>query len=348
MKHKKYLNYAVDTLEKLVNIPSPSGFTENAMKFMKKEAEQMGYAAKIEHTGCLVVDVPGESKSEDILCLAAHVDTLGAMVSAVKPSGFLKFSSVGGYTMQSIEGEYCKIHSRSTGKVYTGTVLTTAPSVHVHDDAKTQERIEKNMEIRLDEKVFSAEDVKKLGIGAGDYVSFEPRFEHTKSGFIKSRHLDDKASAAVLWGILKFMSDKKLKPAQHVKMMLTGFEEVGYGAGWLPEGVTKILAVDMGAVGEDLTGDEYHVSICAKDSAGPYNYEMTSQLIKLAQENELAYAVDVFPHYSSDVAVAIKGGNAVAGALIGQGVHASHGMERTHEEGLYNTMMLVMAYIGLK
>lgn len=360
MKYKEYLDYAIDMIEKLVNIPSPSGFTRNAMKFMKAEAEKLGYKGRIENTGCLVIDVPGKIAdnecrnnivgitSQDVLCLAAHVDTLGAMVSAIKPSGYLRFSSIGGFTMQGIEGEYCRIHTRSNGKTFTGTVLTTQPSVHVYDDARTQERSLKNMEIRLDEKVFSAEDVRNLGIEVGDYVSFEPRFEHTESGFIKSRHLDDKASAGIIWSILKYMSDHHLAPVYDIKVMLTGFEELGYGASWLPEGVTKMLAVDMGAVGADLNGDEFHVSICAKDSTGPYNYEMTNELIALAKKKNLAYAIDVFPHYGSDIGSAMRGGNQIAGALIGQGVHASHGMERTHEEGLYNTLLLVMAYIGLE
>lgn len=347
MKYREYLDYAINILEKLVNIPSPSGFTKDVLQFMKKEAEDLGYTAQIQPTGCLVVDVPAANDSEEVLCMTAHVDTLGAMVRSIKSDGFIKFTSVGGYMIQSVEGEYCKVHSRRTGKSFTGTILSSEPSVHVYDGAIKMERTEKNMEIRLDEKVFSAEDVRKLGIEAGDFVSFDPRFVHTESGFIKSRHLDDKASAAVLFAVLKYMKDAQLKPARHVKVMLTGFEELGYGASWLPEGVTKVLAVDMGCVGDDLNGDEYHVSICAKDSAGTYDYDMTNELIDLARKHQIAYAIDVFPHYGSDVAAARRSGHLITGALIGQGIHASHGMERTHEEGLYNTMTLVMAYLGI-
>lgn len=344
---KSYLNYAVDLIEKLVNIPSPSGFTKNALLFMKEEAQNLGYEAQIQPTNCLVVDVPGIKEGEDVLCLSAHVDTLGAMVSAVKSSGYLKFSKVGGYMMNSIEGEYCKIHSRSTGKTFTGTIMTTAPSVHVYDNAYKIEREEDNMEIRLDERVSCAEDVRSLGIEVGDFVSFDPRFVYTESGFIKSRHLDDKASAALLFAVLKYMKENGLKPSCHAKVMLTGFEEIGYGASWLPAGVTKMLAVDMGCVGADLTGDEFHVSICPKDSSGTYDYDMTNTLIALAKEHEIAYAIDIFPHYGSDVAAARHSGHPIAGALIGQGVHASHGMERTHEDGVFNTMKLVMAYLGV-
>ena len=202
------------------------------------------------------------------------------------------------------------------------------------------------MEVRLDEIVRNREDVKALGIGNGDYISFDPKFQYTEKGFVKSRHLDDKASVGVLLGLLKDMSERKAVPEKKLKILISNYEEVGFGASWLPEDITEFLAVDMGAIGDDLNGNEYSVSICAKDSSGPYDYEMTNRLIFLAKEHKLDYAVDIFPHYGSDVSSALHGGNNIRGALIGQGVHASHGMERTHRKGLENTLKLVQSYIG--
>ena len=339
------MEYVVSFLEKIVNIPSPSGFTSQVMKTVEEEAARLGYDARYNRKGGLVIDVPG--RTGKVLGLSAHVDTLGAMVRSISPEGMLRIIPVGGFMMESIEGMYCKVHTR-TGKTYTGTILTREPSVHTYDNAKTLERKPKNMEVRLDEEVHGEEDVEKLEISAGDYISFDPMFVYTESGFIKSRHLDDKASVAVLMGVLKELSDSKGQPEQTLRLVISNFEEVGFGASWIPEEIEEFIAVDMGAVGDDLKGDEYKVSICALDSSGPYDYDMTNRLIEIAKERALEFAVDVFPHYGSDVGAAIRGGHNIRGALIGQGVHASHGTERTHVRGLEQTLRLIEGYIGLE
>ena len=335
-------SYIIQTLEKLVNIPSPSGFTKQIMDYIQQEAEAFGYESEYIQKGGLIVHVPG--KSSETVGLSAHADTLGAMVRSITSEGMLKFVSVGGYTMTSIEGEYCKIHTRD-GRTYTGTILCTSPSVHTYDDARTLERKERNMEIRIDEQVKSKEDVLNLGINHGDYISFEARFEYTKSGFIKSRHLDDKASVAVLLGLLKDLSENHQQPAKTIKILFSNLEEIGSGANYLPGDITEFIAVDMGALGDDLAGSEYAVSICALDSTGPYDYELTTQLIEHAKEKQIPYVVDIFPHYGSDASAAMRGGNNIRIALIGQGIHASHGMERTHETALMATLNLLQAYI---
>ncbi|HIX14691.1 MAG TPA: M42 family metallopeptidase [Candidatus Hungatella pullicola] len=339
------MSYVVSFLEKLVNTPSPSGYTREAMELVRKEAASFGYASSYNQKGGLIIEVPG--RSHRTLGLSAHVDTLGAMVRSITPEGRLKIMPVGGYMMESIEGMYCKIHTRK-GKTYTGTILTKSPSVHTYDDAKTLERNVKNMEIRLDQQVHSSEDVKALGIGAGSYVSFDPMFVYTESGFVKSRHLDDKASVAVLMGVLKDLSQSGKKPERTLKLVISNYEEVGFGASWIPQDIEEFIAVDMGALGDDLGGDEYKVSICAMDSSGPYDYDMTNRLIDTAERLGIDYAVDVFPHYGSDVGAAMKGGNNIKGALIGQGVHASHGTERTHVKGMEQTLKLIEGYIFLE
>lgn len=341
----KTINYIVQTIQTLVNIPSPSGFTKQIMEFVRAEAESFGYSCEMSMKGGLVISVEGRDK--ETIGLSAHVDTLGAMIRSIDSDGTLRFTMVGGYTMHSVEGSYCKIHTRD-GRVYTGTILIKSSSVHSYDDARTMERTDRNMLVRIDEIVDNKEDVLDLGINSGDYISFDAEYEYTDNGFIKSRHLDDKASVAVLLGMLKEMSERKLTPSKNIKILISNYEEVGFGASWLPEEITEILAVDMGVVGDDLNGSEYKVSICAKDSTGPYDYDMTGILIDLANENYIDYVVDIFPHYGSDVSAALRGGHNIRGALIGQGVHSSHGMERTHIKGLENTLKLLKAYIDLK
>jgi putative aminopeptidase FrvX len=338
------MDYIIKTIESLVNIPSPSGYTKEIMEFVRKEAEGYGYPCKFNQKGGLIISVPG--KGDETLGLSAHVDTLGAMVRSIDSEGTLKFTLIGGYTMHSVEGAYCQVHTRD-GRTYTGTILIKSSSVHSYDDARTIERTDRNMLIRLDENVKCREDVLALGIDSGDYISFDAKFQYTDTGFVKSRHLDDKASVAVLLGILKEMSEQKLMPNKKLMILISNFEEVGFGASHLPQEINEFLAVDMGAVGDDLNGSEYTVTICAKDSSGPYDYEMTNLLIALAKENEVDYVIDIFPHYGSDVSSALRAGNDIRGALIGQGVHASHGMERTHKLGLENTLKLLKAYIGV-
>ncbi len=336
------MEFIVNTIKELVNIPSPSGYTKEVMEYVRNKAEGFGYPCEYSKKGGLIISVPGKEK--ETLGVSAHVDTLGAMVRSVSANGMLKFTLVGGFTMQSIEGSYCKIHTRE-GKTFTGTILSKSPSVHTYDDARTLERSEKNMEIRIDEQVKNKEEVLALGINTGDYISFDANFEYTKSGFVKSRHLDDKASVAVLLGLLRDMQEENVVPQKNLKLVISNYEEVGYGASWLPEDITEFLAVDMGAMGDDLNGSEYAVSICAKDSSGPYDYELTNKLINTAKRSEVDFVVDIFPHYGSDVSAALRGGNNIRGALIGQGVHASHGMERTHIKGLENTLKLLEKFI---
>lgn len=344
MKAQETMEYAVLFLEKIVNIPSPSGYTKDVMKAVEQEAARWGYETSYNRKGGLVITVPG--KEREAVGLSAHVDTLGAMVRSVSKEGMVRLVPIGGFMMESIEGMYCKIHTR-TGKTYTGTVLTKEPSVHTFDGARTLERNARNMEIRLDEMVYSDKDVERLEIGAGDFVSFDPMFVRTESGYIKSRHLDDKASVAVLMGVLKDMAESGFVPEKTVKLLISNYEEIGYGASWIPQEITELLAVDMGAVGDDLGGDECKVSICAKDSSTVYDYDMTNRLIEIAKQRGIDYAVDIFPHYGSDVGAALKGGNDICGALIGQGVHASHGTERTHIRGMEQTLRLIEGYIGM-
>lgn len=336
------MEYIIKTIEKLVNIPSPSGFTKEVMSFVEEEAKGFGYSCEYSQKGGLIISVKGQS--EETVGLSAHVDTLGAMVRSITSEGMLKFALVGGYTMHSIEGSYCQIHTRD-GRTYSGTILSKSPSVHSYDDARTLDRTEKNMEIRIDEIVKSKDDVLNLGINSGDYISFDPKFSYTETGFIKSRHLDDKASVAVLLTLLKELSEGNLVPKRNLKLVISNYEEVGFGASSIPNEITEFIAVDMGVIGDDLNGTEYAVSICAKDSSGPYDYELTNHLINLAKENKLDYVIDIFPHYGSDVSAALRGGNNIKGALIGQGIHASHGMERTHKTALLNTLKLVKAYV---
>lgn len=334
--------YTLEFLEKILNIPSPSGYCHHIMEHIKNEALELGNAFEVTNKGCGVITIEGENK--EVIGLSAHVDTLGGMVRSIKGDGSIRFTSIGGYLMNSVEGEYCKIFTRDE-KTYEGTILSTKPSVHVNDDIKEHKRIEANMEIRMDETVSSKEDTEKLGIEVGNFIAFDPRVKINENGYIKSRHLDDKAGVAVLFGLMKYLKEHNIKPKKTIKVFISTYEEVGHGSSYIPEDITELVAIDMGAIGEDLTCTEQDVSICVKDSSGPYDYFMVNEFAKLAKENNLGYALDVYPHYASDISAALNGGNNIRGALIGPGVHASHGMERTHIDGIENTLKLLILYV---
>ena len=344
MKTKEYVEYMVKQAVDVLDIDSPTGFTKNAAEHIINEYKKLGFEPKLTTKGGVIVDLGGKD-SEDAILVEAHMDTLGGMGCKIKDNGNLELTPLGGFSPNNGEAENCRIYTRD-GQVYEGTFQLNDASVHVNDDYKTTAREFKSMEVVIDEEVSSADDTKKLGIMIGDIVAFEPRTRVTKSGYIKSRFLDDKLSVGILLGQAKYLADNKITPERKLFHHITVYEEVGHGAcGTVPEGVTEILSVDMGCIGEGLDCKETQVSICAKDSAGPYNYDVVSNLIQTAKDNKIDFAVDVYPHYGSDADAALNAGYDVRHGLIGAGVYASHGYERSHKKGVENTFKLLINYI---
>lgn len=337
MKH--YIDFIAEQLKTLTAIPSPSGYTKNATDYLMKLLQDMGYEPKLSRKGNVFVTIGGEGEP---LVLAAHVDTLGAMVRSIKDNGRLRPTTLGGHVWSTADGENCTIHTRD-GKVYTGVVLNTEPSTHVAD--KKVETLEENMEILLDEPVSTKAETLALGIQTGDIIAMDPRTVITESGYIKSRFLDDKLSASILLGIAKIVKDESLSFHRKVSLLFTVYEEVGHGGSFVPEDTTEMISVDMGCVGADLGCTERMVSICAKDSGGPYNYDLVTELSNIAKEEQLNYAIDVYPHYGSDVEATLHAGYDIRHGLIGPGVYASHNYERSHLDGVKNTFLLLTTYI---
>lgn len=340
---KKYLDYALKKLDEVLNIPSPTGFTHMAADYLDKELSKLGYQAKRDHKGGISVDLGGQN-ADDALLLCCHLDTLGGMVAEVKENGRLRIAPVGLLSPNNTESENVLVHTRS-GKTYSGTYQLLVPSMHINTDYETQPRTFATMEVVVDEKTASEKETRALGIEVGDYVSFMPRVVITESGFIKSRHLDDKLSACILLAYAKYLKEENISPARNTYLHFTVYEEIGHGASaYCPPGVTEVLGVDMGCVGIGAQCDECMVSICAMDTAGPSSYDMVTKLIAAAQKNNLHYGVDVYPHYVSDPDAVLKSGFDVRHCVIGAGVYASHGYERSHIEGLENTYELIKAY----
>lgn len=341
-----YADYAWEQAAALLAIDSPAGFTGRAAQWVKETFSRLGFDAKITTKGGILIDLGGADDA-DALLLEAHTDTLGGMVCQIKGNGRLKLTKIGGMRAENGEAENVKVYTRE-GRIVEGTLQLCNASVHVNADYKTAKRDFDTTEIVLDEDVNSAEDVRKLGIEVGDFVCFDPRTRRTSSGYLKSRFLDDKLSVGILIGFAKYLADNKITPARKTYVHVTVYEEVGHGgAASVPAGVTEAISVDMGCVGDGLTCTEKQVSICAKDSAGPYSYEVVGKLIAAGKKTGADYAVDVYPFYSSDVDVTLGAGFDIRHGLIGPGVYASHGYERSHMDGVYNTLKLLCGYLDV-
>lgn len=345
MELKHYVDYMVEETKKILAIDSPSGYTKNVAEYVTGLYQDMGYAPVMTVKGGILVDLGGKDSSDAVM-LEAHIDTLGAMVSEVKANGRLKVSPIGGMNPNNAEAENCRIITRFSG-IYEGTFQLADASIHVNGDYDEKKRTYEEMEVVLDERVHSKEDVEKLGILAGDFVCFDPRTTVTQTGYIKSRFLDDKLSVGILLGYAKYLKEEGIEPERRIYQHITVYEEVGHGgAASIPGGVTEVISVDMGCIGEGLSCDETRVSICAKDSRGPYNYDVVTGLVEAAKNKNLDFAVDVYPYYGSDADVALTAGYDVRHGLIGPGVYASHGYERSHRDGVKNTFALLCAYLG--
>lgn len=340
---EKYLDYVLDQLQKLLSIDSPSGFTEKVTDYLTEEYTRLGYAPHKTKKGGVIVEIGGEGNP---VLTMAHVDTLGAMVAEIKSNGTLRLTKVGGLNANNVETENCRIYTLD-GRVYDGTIQLADASIHVNDEYQKAERTFDSVEVLLDADVSSKEDVKNLGIANGSFVCVEPRTRITGSGYIKSRFLDDKLSTAILLGYAKYVKEEGITPARKVYQHITVFEEIGHGAcASVPTDIEELLSVDMGCVGNGLECTEKQVSICVKDSHGPYHYAVVKALIEAAQKNNINYAADVYPYYGSDADAALDAGVDARHGLIGPGVYASHGYERSHKEGALNTLKLLKAYLG--
>ena len=344
---QKYAQYAIEQAVALLAIDSPTGFTENAAQWVYDAFTALGFSASITTKGGVLVDLGGADSEEGGLLLQAHTDTLGGMVAEIKANGRLRLVNLGGMRAENGETENVRVYTRS-GKVVEGTLQLCNASIHVNGQYGETSRTFDTTEVLLDEPVTTAEQTRALGIEVGDIACFDPRTRVTASGYIKSRFLDDKLSVGILLGFAKYLRDEHKSLPRHTYLHITVYEEVGHGGcASVPAGVTESISIDMGCVGDGLQCTERQVSICAKDSGGPYSYAVVGKLIEAAKREGADYAVDVYPHYGSDVEATLCAGYDIRHGLIGSGVYASHGYERSHIDGVLNTLKTLKGYLAL-
>ena len=337
------MTFLVDTLQRLLETPSPVGYYERMKPLLEEYAQRLGYRVTYDHRDTAYIAVEGEDTSKTV-CVSAHADTLGFMVRGVNSDGTLRLRALGGINFANVEGENVTVHTRSQ-QIYSGTLICAHHSSHAYDDAKTLERNENTVFVLLDEPVSSPADVRALQIQNGDYVSIDPRFTVTKNGYLKSRFIDNKAAMACSLSVLKLLAENRQKPKYNTVFAFSFYEEIGLGGIYVPSEISEYVAVDIAILGPDSDGSEKKVTVCAKDASMPYDYDLTNRLIAAAKRCGADYAVDLFYRYGSDASQAIKGGNNLRAAAIGMGVYSSHGVERAHLEGIENTARLMLAYV---
>ena len=336
------MQFLTDTMKRLIEVPSPVGYYEKMKPVIEELAASLGYAVTYDNRDTAYITVAGEDPSKTV-CLSTHADTLGLMVRGINGDGTLRIRALGGINYANVEGENVTVHTRS-GKTYTGMLICKHHSSHAYDDAKTMERNENTVYVLLDEDVKTAADVRALEIRNGDYVSIDPRFTLTETGYVKSRFIDNKAAMACSFAVLKAIKENGLKPRFNTVFSFSFYEEIGFGGVVVPAEISEYVAVDIAILGPDSDGSERAVTLCAKDAAMPYDYDLTNRLIAAAKRNGIDYAVDLFYRYGSDAGQAIKGGNNVRAAAFGMGVYSSHGVERAHLKGIEDTARLMLAY----
>ncbi|HIX15219.1 MAG TPA: M42 family metallopeptidase [Candidatus Hungatella pullicola] len=335
--------YLLRVMKELIETPSPVSYYEETDKVMRKLAEELGYDISYDRKRTNYIKVKGKNR-EKTVCVGAHLDTLGFMIRRIDPDGMIRVRNLGGINFNNIEGESVIIHTRD-GKRYTGLAACQYHSVHVFDEARTAPRNENTMMILLDEDVHSREEVEGLGICNGDIVSLEPHFTVTENGFIKSRFIDDKACAACVFALLKAVKDQNLTPAFDTWFVFPYYEEIGHGGAYVPEEVSEYVALDIALIGPDNNGSEFGASVCVKDNYSPYDRELTGRLLELAKKYGINCKPDVFFHYGTDANAAIRSGNNLYAAAFGMGTFSSHGVERTHIDGVMATARLLAAYV---
>ncbi len=340
--------YLAGVLKQLLNTPSPTGMTDEVVRMVCNELDRLNIGFKLTRRGAIRATLQGNKKSQR-RAVAAHLDTLGAMVKKIRSDGRLGVVPIGFWSSRFAEGARVTVHC-DDDRCFRGTLLPIKSSGHVYNEEVDQQQTAwSNLELRLDERCTTLEGVWDLGVRVGDWVSVDSVPEFHDNGFINARHLDDKAGVACILAALKSIRDHDLAMPVDCSILFTISEEVGVGASHILHGnVAEMVSVDNGTIAPDQNTCEYGVTLAVQDSSGPFDRRLIRRLIALCQDNLIEYSRDVFLHYRSDAASALEAGNDIRTALVCFALDASHGYERTHMKSLDSVSRLLVAYMTSK
>ncbi len=337
-------DYVLDVLQRLLHTPSPSGYTDRIVHLACDELEGLGVPYELTRRGAIRATLEGERKTPD-RAIVAHLDTLGAMVKSLKANGRLEIVPVGHWNARFAEGARVTIFTDE--RPYRGCILPLKASGHTfHQEIDTQVTAWTNLEVRVDERCYSLEELRHLGVNVGDFIALDPEPEIHENGYINSRHLDDKAGVAVMFGAAKAIKEARVQLPVDCHLLFTISEEVGSGASAVLHGdVAEMVTIDNGTSAPGQNSREFGVTVAMADSTGPFDYHLTHHLLALCQEFAIDHQRDVFRYYRSDSASAVEAGNDLRTALICFGLDASHGHERIHWHALESLIELLTLYM---
>lgn len=337
-------NYLLDQLKKLLLIPSPVGFTDEIVHYVGQELESLGIPLEVTRRGAIRANLAGKVSSPD-RAVVVHLDTLGAIVKNLKDNGRLEVSPIGHWSSRFAEGARCTVYTDDHR--YRGTLLPLKASGHTfNEEIDTQPTSWVNLELRVDELIHGMDDLHKLGFHPGDFIAIDPQPEFSDSGFINSRHLDDKAGVAALLACAKALQENNTPLPVDCHLLFTISEEVGSGcSAVLHQDVAEMVTIDNATPAPGQNSRETGVTIAMKDQVGPFDYHLTHKLIGLCKDHDVPHQRDVFRYYRSDSASAIEAGNDIRTALVCFGVDSSHGYERTHINSLVSLAELLGLYM---
>jgi len=337
-------DYLAAQLQCLLDIPSPTGFTDTIVREVCAELERLGLSPTLTRRGAVRAVLPGR-ESRPARAIVSHLDTLGAQVKRLKENGRLELVPIGTWSARFAEG--ARVTLFTEGGYVRGTILPLKASGHIfNEEVDTAPVGWPHVELHLDAGVRDRPELVRLGVEIGDIVAIDPQPEFVKNGYIVSRHLDDKASVALMLAALKALLAQPEPPPVDVHFVFTIAEEVGVGASSaLTDDVASVVAVDNGTSGPGQDSAEFGVTIAMADQTGPFDYHLTRSLVRLCRDQDIRYQKDLFRYYRSDAASAIVAGHDVRNALVTFGVDASHGYERIHMHALRSVAELLTAYV---
>ncbi len=338
-------DYLKDTLLGLLGIPSPSGYTDRVVHHVGEELARLGIAFELTRRGAIRAHLKGRQR-EFGRAIVSHVDTLGAMVKNLKPNGRLEIVPVGHWSSRFAEGARVTVFTDDHGS-RRGTILPLKASGHTYNkEIDTQPVSWDNVEVRVDEWCNTADDLVRLGFAVGDHIAVDPQPEVTDTGFVVSRHLDNKAGVASMLAAAQAIRRERLELPMDCHLLFTISEEVGVGASAVLHGhITEMVAVDNATPAPGQNSRERGVTVAMADSTGPFDYHLTRKLLRLCREHDVDHQRDVFRYYRCDAASALEAGNDLRTALVCFGADASHGYERTHLQALTSLSELLCLYM---
>jgi peptidase M42 family hydrolase len=339
------MDYVAGIMRRLLETPSPSGHNDLIVLRACEELDKLGIAHQLTRRGAIRATL-NERETEADRAIVGHLDTLGAMVKRIRENGRLDVVMIGHWAARSAEGARVTVFS-DHGKIFRGQILPLKASGHTFgEEVDKQDASWRNLEIRVDERISSRADAEALGINVGDHVAIDPAPEFTENGFVCSRHLDDKAGVAAMFGAAKAVMDSGIELPVDCHLLLTISEEVGVGASHVLHGdIAEMVSIDNGTVAPGQNSSEYGATIAMQDSSGPFDWHLSRKLIGLCDKHGIEHSRDVFRYYRSDGAAAIEAGNDIRNALVCFGCDASHGYERVHLDSIEAVAKLLALYV---